>query len=213
MDNLDLGTGLSRNATGHVSERPVPRQKRSQAGTSRPRRYCGDACRKAAYRARSRKRPIRSDWWTPPELAARIVAAHRLGLDAAACPDSTLVPDNWLGTRHVDPRRRDALSGASWAALAPPQTTGWLNPPYLPTTLLRGFLGRAARTAEEGIPVVALVPASTSSSWWHDLVIDPGATVEFLRGRLIYGGPHSTGGSTPWPSALVHYGGAPTGLG
>lgn len=94
----------------------------------------------------------------------------------------------------------------SWAALTPPGRVVWLNGPYTPAPVLRAFLTKAAQTAAEGTPVVALVPASTSSAWWHDLVIGAGAEVEFLRGRLVYGGPHSTGGAAPWPSAIVTFG-------
>ena len=176
------------------------------ASTGRPRRYCSDACRKAAYRARSRRaRSVRSAWWTPTDLAARVSTEHALGLDAAACPTSTLVPDNWLGPEHLDENRRDALTSPLWASLTPVGSTVWLNPPYKPVNVLRAFLARAVETADAGTPVLALLPASTSSQWWHELVVEQGASVEFLRGRLAYGGPHATGGVAPWPSALVHY--------
>lgn len=128
-----------------------------------------------------------------------------IGLDAAACATSTLVPGNWLGPTHDDPARRDALNGPSWATLTPPGTSVWLNPPYTPVGVLRAFLERAAQTRDHGTPVLALIPASTGAHWWHDLVVEPGTRVEFLRGRLTYGGPHSTGGPAPWPNALVLY--------
>lgn len=177
------------------------------AGVGRPRVYCRLACRKAAYRARARgTTATRSEWWTPPEVLGVVRSQQELGLDAAACEASTAVPDNWLGPKHPQKARRDALAFNNWASLTPPETSVWLNPPYYPPPLLRGFLERAAATAGEGVPVIALVPASTGTSWWHDLVVDAGASVEFLRGRLTFGGPHSTGGPAPWPSALVRFG-------
>ena len=130
---------------------------------------------------------------------------QELGMDAAASEASTAVPGNWLGPKHPEKARRDALAFGNWAALTPPGTNVWLNPPYYPPQLLRGFLERAVATAGEGVPVIALVPASTGTTWWHDLVVDVGASVEFLRGRLTFGGPHSTGGPAPWSSALVLY--------
>lgn len=176
------------------------------AATGRPRRYCSTACRKAAYRRRASKplRAARADWWTPPEVADHIRIEHHLGLDAAACERSTLVADNWLGPNHHDPTRRDALAHDHWADLTPKGATVWVNPPYAPPVLTK-FLTRAAATAAAGTPVVALVPASTGTNWWHRTVVEAGASVEFIRGRLVFGGPHSTGGPAPWPSALVTY--------
>lgn len=174
--------------------------------TGRPRRYCRTACRKAAYRRRAGRvgKAARADWWTPAELARAMRDGNRLGLDAAACPVSTLVSDNWLGPAHTDRSRRDALALDHWANLAPAGTVVWLNPPYAPT-LLRRFLVRAAATADAGREVLCLVPASVGTNWWHELVVERGAAVEFLRGRLTFAGPHSTGGPAPWPSALVRY--------
>jgi hypothetical protein len=181
-------------------------QLQPQPSTGRPRLYCRLACRKAAYRARvsNPSKASRSEWWTPPELLASVRAHTDLGLDAAACADSTAVPAAWLGPTHASKPRRDALAWASWAELTPAGTTVWLNPPYAPA-LLRRFLARAVATSDAGTPVIALIPASTGAHWWHDFVLAPGADVEFLRGRVSYGGPHSTGTPAPWPSALVTY--------
>lgn len=137
-------------------------------------------------------------------MAKAILDSHAIGLDAAACATSALVPDNWLGPTHPEVARRDALAFAHWADLSPDGSTVWLNPPYAPPLLTR-FLTTAAATAQAGRPVLALVPASTGTNWWHACVVEAGAQVEFLRGRLVFGGPHSTGGPAPWPSALVTY--------
>lgn len=123
-------------------------------------------------------------------------------LDAAACSLSALVP-SYLGPDHPDPERRDALAYNDWSDLA---TDGavFLNPPYLPAALLGQFLARAAETGRTGTPVVGLVPASTGTRWWWEHIVETGATVEFLRGRLSFTGPHATPGqSAPWASALI----------
>lgn len=70
----------------------------------------------------------------------------------------------------------------------------WLNGPYTPVHALRAFLMKATETAAVGTPVVTLVPASTSSAWWHELVLGVGAGGEFPGGR---------GGAVPWPSVMV----------
>jgi hypothetical protein len=136
-----------------------------------------------------------------------VLEKWQVGLDAAAEVDSAIVP-SYLGPDHVDPERRDALAYEDWASLAAGGVT-YLNAPYLPIALLRGFLQRAVATAAAGTTVVALLPASTGAAWWWDFIIEPGATVEFLRGRLAFEGPHARpGGTAPWSSAIVEWPGA-----
>jgi hypothetical protein len=143
--------------------------------TGRPRTTCSETCRKAVYRrrttelaqqarsavaAKAAKKAAghRDAWWTPENLREPVRAEHGpLGLDAAACAESTLVPANWLGPTHDDPSRRDALAFDDWADLAPDKMTVYLNPPYTPAPLIAAFLATAARTAKAGVPVVALV--------------------------------------------------------
>lgn len=122
-----------------------------------------------------------------------------IALDAAACAQSRLVPD-YLGPDHVVPARRDALT-RDWHALADGGAV-YLNGPYTPS-LLRQFLAKAVETSTQGTDVVGLVPASTDTRWWHDYVTSSRASVEFLRGRLRFGGPHATGGPAMFGSALV----------
>jgi hypothetical protein len=137
----------------------------------------------------------------PAECAGRVT----LGMDAAACAESTLVPGNWLGTTHEDVSRRGALAFDDWAELTPVGTAVLANPPYTPVGTLRAFLKRAVATATAGREVWALVPAATGSAWFQDLVVGAGGVPGFLRGRLTFTGPHSTGGRAPWPSAIVVY--------
>lgn len=137
-----------------------------------------------------------------------MLAEYPIALDAAACGTSTLVADHYLGLDHPDPDRRDALAFDSWAHLVPAGGAVWLNPPYVPVAVMSAFLHRAVATAADGVPVVGLVPASTGARWWWDHVVDAGADVEFLRGRLSFGGPHAAPGTAhtaPWASALVRW--------
>ncbi len=175
-------------------------------GNGRPRQYCSDACRKAAYRRRLARpgKAVRSDWRTPVDLARDVAHRWDLGLDAAACESSTLVEGNWFGPTHSDRERRNALAFSDWADFTPAGSVVWLNPPYEPRVIVR-FLEVAHATAKAGVSVIALVPASTGAKWWHEKVLGVGAEVEYLRGRLTFWGPHSSGGPAPWPSALVIY--------
>lgn len=172
-----------------------------QPSTGRPRLYCSQACRQRSYASRSRRRR-RNEWYTPPEVRSRVLAEWSLVLDATATADCAIV-SNYLGPDHDDPSGRDALAFDHWAGLAGNGAV-WLNPPYVPSNHPAAFLARATATAQAGTSVVALVPASTGAQWWWTHVVEPGAQVEFLRGRLAFTGPHTTPGQTaPWASALV----------
>jgi len=148
------------------------------------------------------KRGIRNEWWTPLNIRERVLAEFNIGLDAAACADSALVP-NWLGPSHTDPERRDATAMTSWAALTPAGSVVWNNAPYAPAGLIEAFLHTSAATAADGVAVVALVPAATSTNWWHRGVVQTGAKVEFITGRLRFTGPHADGNPAPFASALL----------
>lgn len=189
-----------------------------QPSAGRPRRWCSPACRQAGYAQRKRRRPARNEWWTPEHLRERVLAGHEVVLDAAACAASRLV-EEYLGPDHPNPGRRDALAFDDWHELA--QTSHlarsvsgengggavvWLNAPFLPSKTLGEFLSRAVSTASAGTTVVGLVPSATGTRWWWDHVSEAGAEVEFLRGRLAFGGPHAgTGQATvaPWACALI----------
>lgn len=165
--------------------------------------YCSDACRwRAWYRRHTRTPVYRHDWWTPAAVRSHVLTRYDVRLDAAACVTSRLV-ERYLGPDHPDEAMRDALRYShGWQELCP---TGWvyLCPPYRPVTQLSRFLDVAVRTAAAGVPVVGLVPASTSARWWWRHVADVGGQPEFLRERLVFGGPHATGRAAPWGSALV----------
>lgn len=131
-----------------------------------------------------------------------VLGRWNVTLDAAASSTSALV-SNYLGPDHVLTERRNELAFDNWADLTD-GGAAWLNPPYVPINLLSAFLSRAVLTATSGVPVLALLPASTGAGCWWTLVMDAGAKVEFLRGRLVLTGPHAMAGSpAPWPSALV----------
>jgi hypothetical protein len=180
----------------------------AQPSTGRPREYCSVPCRQNAWKRRRRQSAPagvdRSQWWTPPEIRARALALN-IALDVAALRESALVP-SYLGPDHVDPARRDALAeDVDWAELAGGGRC-WMNPPFAVPQLSR-FLAKAAITSSEGgVDVVGLVPASPCTRWWNRWIVDAGATVEFLPGRLSFRGPHfREGGVAPWGAALVHW--------
>lgn len=78
----------------------------------------------------------------------------------------------------------------------------WLNPPY--GRVIGDWVKKAVESVneEEGDceSVTLLIPARTETKWWHTM-IEHGAEVVFIKGRLKFGDGK---GSAPFPSALVH---------
>lgn len=116
---------------------------------------------------------------TPRAFFDELDAEFRFTLDVAATPETALC------VRYLS-ASTDALS-VPWG----PGERCWLNPPYS-RGQIRKWLAHAAR---QPALVVALVPADTSTGWWHRYVWDEsshhprtGVAVRFPRGRLAFGG-------------------------
>lgn len=75
----------------------------------------------------------------------------------------------------------------------------WMNPPY--GRSIGHWMRKALAESLLGAYVVCLVPARTDTAWWHDCAMR--GRVEFLRGRLKFGGHKN---SAPFPCALVEFG-------
>lgn len=71
-----------------------------------------------------------------------------------------------------------------------------MNPPY--GRGIGAWVKKAYETAQEGTPVVCLLPARTDTQWWQDYCTR--GLVHFVRGRLKFGGHQN---SAPFPSAIV----------
>lgn len=73
----------------------------------------------------------------------------------------------------------DALSKS-----LPYGVVGWLNPPYRK----RGqpIIEWCQWAATQKSPVVMLLPASTSTKWFHDVVMRSAETVIFVRNRICF---------------------------
>jgi site-specific DNA-methyltransferase (adenine-specific) len=148
----------------------------------------------AAYRRRRRRSVhFRSDsceWSTPQDFFAEQDALFGFTLDVCATPANTKCERFFT-------REQDGL-------LQPWTGRVWCNPPY--GAGVGRWLERAwqAVTSGEAEVVVCLVPARTDTTWWHTWATR--AEVEFLRGRLRFGGGET---SAPFPSALLVFRNAP----
>lgn len=134
------------------------------------------------------------EWSTPQDFWLELDAEFDFEIDAAASAENAKCRV-WFGGLI------DALTLKNWGR---PYTSIWLNPPY---SRCREFIAKAAREAQKGCTVVALVPSRTDTKWWHSDVWDaekhqlrPGVEVRFVKGRLKFG---SSANSAPFPSVVI----------
>jgi phage N-6-adenine-methyltransferase len=126
------------------------------------------------------------EWRTPPEVFTPLAAEFGpFDLDPCCRTESALAPKFYTPTENGLLRE--------WNGRV------WLNPPYSnPAPWLR----RAIDAAQHGALIVALLPASTCTAWFHDLVL-PLAEVRFLRGRVRFIGWAGTPIDRPKSPSIV----------
>jgi phage N-6-adenine-methyltransferase len=132
------------------------------------------------------------EWSTPQDLFDRLNAKYRFTLDVCATPENAKCARFFT-------KEQDGLN-RGWGG-----ERVWCNPPY--GRMIWEWVHRcswAAQPVVAGRPdlAVMLLPARTDTRWWHDYVT-PFGKVEFIRGRLKFGGHKN---SAPFPSAIVLFG-------
>ena len=120
------------------------------------------------------------DWATPEGFAEKY---GPFDLDPCADESNAKAP--------VFYTKEDDGLGRTWEGRV------WMNPPY--GRDIKKWIAKAVASADAGATVVCLIPARTDTSWWHDFVL-PRGKIEFLRGRLKFGGSKN---AAPFPSAVV----------
>ena len=130
------------------------------------------------------------DWQTPPELLERLYTVFRFDLDP--CSPT------------ADKRRAPVKAKVHYTAADDGLSLPWfgtvfINPPY--GRELRHWVAKGRNEVAQGNAqlVIALIPARTDTTWWHDTIAGQ-AEVLFLRGRLSFG---CSGQSAPFPSAIA----------
>ena len=123
-------------------------------------------------------------WATPQAFFDRLDARFHFETDVCA------LPDNAKCKRYYTPEM-DGLK-QEWSGVC------WMNPPY------GREIGKWVRKAYESArdnsaTVVCLLPARVDTQWFHDYIL-PNANIEFIRGRIKFGGASS---SAPFPSMIV----------
>jgi phage N-6-adenine-methyltransferase len=160
-------------------------QPRSAAG--RPQVYCSKGCREAAARRRKRQPVYFSgetpEWATPQDLFDQLNARYGFGLDVCATAENAKCPRFFT--------RADNALMQTWDGVC------WMNPPYGREIGL--WVAKAHDSARAGATVVCLLPVRSDTVWWQRFV-DPDGDVEFIKGRLRFGGAAA---GAPFPSAVV----------
>jgi site-specific DNA-methyltransferase (adenine-specific) len=138
------------------------------------------------------------NWPTPQDFYDRLNTEFNFELDVCSSRANHKAPF-YFALDHTDAARRDGLE-ADWSDSGATGTV-WMNPPYGKT--IRAWMAKAFETAHStGRTVVCLVPVRSSSLWWHDLVLDTGAEVRYVKGRLTFGDATNT---AAFGSAVVIY--------
>ena len=73
----------------------------------------------------------------------------------------------------------------------------FVNPPY--SQCIQWVL-KAIEQAEKGKEIVMLVPSRTDTKWFHLLLSKPYVSMQFVKGRLKFGGSKN---SAPFPSVFI----------
>ena len=126
----------------------------------------------------------RQDWATPQAFFDALDAEFGFTLDACALPHNAKCP------AFLTPED-DALACA-WG-----HGVVFCNPPYGPG--IGKWVRKAYDEAQRGAVVVALIPARTETSYWHEYVMRA-AEIRLIRGRLRFSGIRV---NAPFPSAVV----------
>lgn len=131
----------------------------------------------------------RIDWETPPEFFKQYDDIYHFTLDV--CADASNRKVERFFTKEQNGLAQD------WSG-----ERCWCNPPYG-----RGEIGKwvkkASEEAQRDALVVMLLPARTSTPWFHDyLWLQPEVSIEFIRGRMKFVGAQN---SAMFPSMVVTF--------
>ena len=116
-------------------------------------------------------RPIQpNDWKTPQDFYNKL--DDRFFFDFDPCPFQHDM--SWNGL-HVE-----------WGA------SNFVNPPYT-TELLKKFVLKGIDESKKGKLCVFLIPASTDTRLFHDVILPNATDIEFVKGRLKFEGYNNEG--------------------
>lgn len=83
----------------------------------------------------------------------------------------------------------------------------FVNPPYS-RKLKEDFVRKALKESENGKLCVLLLPVSTSTKLFHDVILPNASSIKFIRGRLKFGKNNEVKGCGTFDSMIVVFGNA-----
>lgn len=120
-----------------------------------------------------------TEWQTPKALFKHLdTAAGGFAVDAAANKQNALI-ERYYGPG--SPLGEDALAIPEWLSPA------WCNPPY--GKGITKWVDKFLEQGQLGVSTVALLPAYTDRHWWYEKIVQPGADIIFLVGRVQFERP------------------------
>lgn len=127
---------------------------------------------------------LEDSWSTPEWLYAELDREFRFEVDVAADEHN-----------HLAPAYYDSQVDALQKQWAPARC--WMNPPY---SDIGPWTKKAVEETHQGATVVGLLPVRADLAWFHRDVLDAGAEIRFVQGRLRFGGATRT---APFASMVV----------
>lgn len=113
------------------------------------------------------------NWETPKEFYDKLDAEFHFDFDPCPINYGEITPD------------KDGL-------LIPWGKSNYINPPYS-RKLKEAFVKRAVEEAKKGSTCVVLLPVSTSTSLFHDIIKPNAKEIRFVRGRIAFKGINTKG--------------------
>ena len=132
------------------------------------------------------------DFWTPRDLFHNLELRYGpFDMDVAASAE------NALCLEYIDKEQNALCDSVEWGVRS------WCNPPY---DDIGPWVSKAIRHTREfkDVVVVMLLPARTCTKWFQ-LAWENAEQVEFIHGRVNFGGPHIIEGASgaPFPSIVM----------
>lgn len=125
-------------------------------------------------------------WETPKDFFDKYDSIYHFETDVCA------MPENAKCKRFFTPEM-DGLK-QEWTGVC------WMNPPY--GRQIGKWVRKAYESARDNLAtVVCLLPARTDTRWFHDYIL-PHAEVQFIKGRIKFGGAKE---NAPFPNMLVTF--------
>lgn len=125
-------------------------------------------------------------WSTPSYLYQSVDKEFGFTLDVCASPENAKCKNYFT-------QEQDGLK-QKWVGVC------WMNPPY-GSGVIDKWMKKAYESSLQGVTVVCLVPASTSTRWWHNLAML--GEIRFIKGKIKFIKDGKVGNPSPFHSALV----------